>query len=115
MPDAVTRFAYAVAAFMAAAGNPAQFEHDLMGKLDDLLGKVGATRESLATALAAAKADMAVNADLVQTLYPELSRKNAWGVVILPPGNLLMGGEGIPFVGLNRPPPGGYQNQGIGP
>ena len=115
MPDAVTRFAYAVAAFMAAAGNPAQFEHDLMGKLDDLLGKVGATRESLATALAAAKADMAVNADLVQTLYPELSRKNAWGVVILPPGNLLMGWEGIPFVGLNRPPPGGYQNQGIGP
>jgi len=112
LPDATARFAYAVAMFAGAAGNPAQFEKDLTGKLAELLSKVGATTESFAVALAAAKGDMAANAALVQSLYPALFQKAVWGVIILPPGTMLAGEEGPPFVHENRPP-SGYQNSGI--
>jgi hypothetical protein len=105
-PDAGVRLAYAVAVFLGGANNPVQFEQDLTGKLADLLAKVGMTKERFATALAAAKADLAANAALV-------SKMAAWGLIILPPGSMLAGEEGPPFVHENRPP-GGYQNQGIG-
>ncbi|MEI8242618.1 MAG: hypothetical protein WCI17_05070 [bacterium] len=105
-PDAADRFAYAVSVFLGGANNPVQFEQDLMGKLADLLGKIGATKESFTTKLAATKADMAANAALV-------SKKTMWGLIILPPGSMMAGEEGPPFVHENRPP-GGYQNQGIG-
>ena len=110
--DATARFSYAVAMFVGAAGNPAQFEKDLMGKLAALLSKIGATTESFAVALASAKGDLATNAALVQSLTPALSQKAVWGVIILPPGTMLAGEEGPPFVHENRPP-SGYQNSGI--
>lgn len=112
LSDASTRFAYAVAMFVGAAGNPAQFEKNLMGKLAELLSNVGPTTESFAVALASAKGDLVTNAALVQSLTPTLSQKAVWGVIILPPGTMLAGEEGPPFVHENRPP-GGYQNQGI--
>ena len=109
LPDAATRFAYAVSVFLDAAGNPTQFESDLMGKISGLLEKVG-HKDSFGTALAAARADKAGNAALVQTIYPSILQRNAWGPIILQTGNLL----GLPGVIVNRPPPpGGYQNQGI--
>ena len=109
--DATLRFAYAVAAFLGGASNPAAFEPDLMGKIADLLPKVGATQESLATALTAARAGLTANAALVQGLYAILSPRTIFGVTILPPGNILSGEVGLPFVHENRPP--GYQDQGI--
>lgn len=115
-PGVVTGFAYVVATFVGGAANPAQFEQDLTGKLADLLAKMGMTQESLATALAAAKTDMAANAALLQTLYPTLSRKTVWGVIVLTPDSLLGWQVTITpptSTGLRRPPPSGYQNQGI--
>ena len=114
LPDATNRFAYAVAMFVAAAGNPAQFEQILLGKLAEVLPKVGATTEAFASALAAAKGDIAANAALVQSLTATLAQRAVWGVIILPPGTMLAGEEGPPFVHENRPPPGvpsKYQNQ----
>ncbi|MEI6210610.1 MAG: hypothetical protein WCR06_03180 [bacterium] len=95
-PDAAKRFASAVAAFAGGAGNPAQFERDLLGKLADLLAGIGAAPDGFATALAAAKADMAADNALVKVLFLK-----PWV------GPL----RGFPFVHENRPPPGKYQNQ----
>jgi hypothetical protein len=112
LPDAASRFAYAVAAFLGGATSPATFEPLLMAKLSDLLAKIGVTREAFAAALAAARSDMAANAALMQALFAPLNQRTVWGVIILPPGNMLAGEEGPPFVHENRPPRG-YQNQGI--
>lgn len=115
-PDATTRFAYAVAVFLGGANNPAAFEQALSGKLADLLVKIGATKEGFAAALALVKPDVATNAALVESLYPSLTQKAVWGVIILPPGSMLAGEEGPPFLHENRPPSNlstGYQDQKI--
>jgi len=95
-PDAAKRFASAVAAFAGGAGNPTQFERDLMGKLADLLAGIGATPDGFATALAAAKADMAAEGAHVKLLFMK-----PWIGLL----------RGLPFVHENRPPPGKYQYQ----
>lgn len=94
--DATRRFAYLTAAFVQGAGNPAQFETDLLGRLADLLAGIGATKDGFAAALVAAKADMAENAKHTKNLF------------VRPLGGLLYG---LPFVHENRPPPRRYQNQ----
>jgi hypothetical protein len=111
-PDAGQRFAFAVAAFVEAAVVPAAFEQSILGRIPaEQLVKVGLTPESLATAVQTARRDMGAEKGILAAVQKTAGARPVWGVIILPPGTMLAGEQGPPFVHENRPP--GYQNQGI--
>ena len=114
--DALTRFAYALAALIDASINPKQFEQDIFAKLDSLLAKLGTTKENLAHALANAQGGVGGNGGNGGTSggsYPTLRR----------PYKPFGGGGGLQDLGNNNnnnpganPPDqttSGYQNQKI--